>query len=217
MKSIQLTLFLFVAFASFSQEAIRSVKIGDQVWMADNLNVDHYLNGDSIPHVQDPVEWSKLTTGAWCYYENKTENGVKYGRLYNAFALLDPRGLAPDGWHIPTDKEWQKLAAYLGGEEGAGVKIRSTSGCDIKSSDIMKRKNGNNTSGFNGLAAGFRKKDGSFSLMGTAGCWWIFPPEWLQMRGNSTLEHYQASCFNDRLDLLNSERVNGLSVRCIKD
>ncbi len=212
-------LFLFVTLffslvSSYAQEVYKSVKIGSQVWMAENLNVDHYLNGDSIPQVQDPVQWAKLTTGAWCYYENKTENGTKYGKLYNAYAILDPRGLAPDGWHLPSDEEWEKMAIFLGGNEAAGLKIRSTSGC--KPTTIMKSTNGTNTSGFNGLLAGFRKSDGSFTLEGTGAYWWIYPPSWMVDR-NKFIENYHATCYNNRLDRGTSDKVFGLPVRCVKD
>ena len=76
-------------------------KIGNQIWMTENLKVKKYRNGDIIPQVQDSLQWSQLTTGAWCYYENDPSKGI----LYNWFAVNDPRGLAPEGWHIPTDKE----------------------------------------------------------------------------------------------------------------
>lgn len=81
----------------------KSVKIGNQVWMTSNLDVGCYRNGDPIPEVRDPIQWSDLRTGAWCYYENDSGNGT---RLYNWYAVNDPRGLAPLGWHIPSDEEW---------------------------------------------------------------------------------------------------------------
>jgi len=77
-------------------------------WMEENLNTDVYRNGDSIPEVKDPEEWKKLKTGAWCYYNNDAENGKKYGRLYNWYAITDPRGLTPKGWHIPSKNEFEE-------------------------------------------------------------------------------------------------------------
>jgi uncharacterized protein (TIGR02145 family) len=94
---------------------IKEVKIGDQIWMTENLNVDHYRNGDPIPEVKDPVEWAKLKTGAWCYYDNEPENGKKYGKLYNWYAVNDPRGLEPEGWHVPTNTEFDKLREVVNG------------------------------------------------------------------------------------------------------
>src|SRR4030095_15485991 len=89
--------------------------ICDQDWMVKNLDVTTYRNGDIIPEVTDPTVWAALTTGAWCYYENNSTNGTTYGKLYNWYAVNDPRGLAPTGWHVPTDAEWTTLSTCLGG------------------------------------------------------------------------------------------------------
>jgi len=101
----------------------RTVVIGSQLWMAENLNVSHYRNGDSIPEVTDPEQWAKLTTGAWCYYNNDPEMGVIYGKLYNWYAVNDPRGLAPNGWHIPNDNERNTMINFLGGGFSAECKL----------------------------------------------------------------------------------------------
>jgi len=82
-----LSLFLFFG-CNKESNVYKTVTIGTQEWMAENLNVEHYRNGDAIPQVQNADEWAKLTTGAWCYYENKTENGTTYGKLYNWYAYL---------------------------------------------------------------------------------------------------------------------------------
>src|SRR3954471_19314790 len=103
----------------------KAVKIGNQTGMAENLYVVTYRNGDTIPQVQDPKVWSGLKTGAWCYYGGNTQTGIKYGKLYNWYAINDPRGLAPEGWHIPSDEEWTKLTTYLGGKIQASAKIKS--------------------------------------------------------------------------------------------
>jgi Fibrobacter succinogenes major domain (Fib_succ_major) len=87
----------------------KTVKIGTQEWMADNLVVEHYRNGDLIPQVQDKHKWSKITTGAWCYDENDSKSGKSYGKLYNWYAINDSRGLAPKGWHIPNNEEGTKI------------------------------------------------------------------------------------------------------------
>ena len=104
------------------------IKIGDQTWTSKNLDVSTYRNGDVIPQVQSEEEWAKLTTGAWCYYENESDNGTTYGKLYNWYAVNDPRGLAPKGFHIPSDAEWTILTENLGYK--AGTKMKSTSGWD---------------------------------------------------------------------------------------
>ena len=105
-----------------TESQIETVKIGTQIWMTRNLDIDHYRNGDLIPEVTDQDEWVNLTSGAWCCYDNDPANSEIYGKLYNWFTVNDPRGLAPDGWHIPTDTEWKTLAGFLGGEAVAGKK-----------------------------------------------------------------------------------------------
>jgi hypothetical protein len=92
-----------------SAPIIPSVTICDQTWSLYNLDVETYRNGDPIPQVTDGTAWANLTTGAWCYYLNSSANGVVYGKLYNWYAVNDPRGLAPEGWHIPSLREFNYL------------------------------------------------------------------------------------------------------------
>ena len=108
-----------------------SVKIGNQEWMNRNLDVDRFRNRDLIPHIESDEEWKKAGQNeqpAWCYYDNDPENGKKYGKLYNWFAVNDPRGLAPEGFHVPTDDEWTILVEFLGGKDIAGHKMKSVDG-----------------------------------------------------------------------------------------
>ena len=144
--------------------------IGKQIWTSKNLNVTTYRNGEVIPEVKDAKAWANLTTGAWCYYENKTVKGTTYGKLYNWYAVNDARGLAPKGYHIPTDAEWTILTESLGDE--AGTKMKSTSGWE-------NNGNGNNTSGFAGLPGDCCYVNGNFDAiggfthyLGVSGCWW---------------------------------------------
>jgi uncharacterized protein (TIGR02145 family) len=102
------------------------VKICNSTWMKSNLMVSKYRNGDVIPQVSDPTQWANLTTGAWCYYTNDTANGPIYGKLYNWYAVIDSRGLAPIGWHVPSDLEFTTLSNCLGGEPIAGGKMKAT-------------------------------------------------------------------------------------------
>jgi uncharacterized protein (TIGR02145 family) len=141
------------------------VAIGKQIWTSKNLNVTTYRNGDVIPQVQDANAWANLSTGAWCYYENNTANGSSYGKLYNWYAVNDPRGLAPKGYHIPTDNEWTILSENLGGTSEAGTKMKSSSGWKNNS-------NGTNTTGFAGLPGGYRYDYGYFFNVGAHGYWW---------------------------------------------
>lgn len=182
-----------------------TIKIGNQTWMTRNLNVEHYRNGDPIPQVQDKEEWDALTTGAWCYYENQSENGTVFGKLYNWYAVNDSRGLAPDGWHIPSDDEWTQLINFLGGQEVAGEKMKTTSGWD-------EGGNGSNSSGFTAIPGGYRTHDGYFSNMGKNSLFWStteFNSErvWFRNVIGSIPDVYRPNYAKDF----------GLSVRCIKD
>jgi len=147
-----------------------SVKIGSQQWMTENLDVSTYTNGDIIPQVTHETVWANLTTGAWCYYDNDPKNGAIYGKLYNSYAVNDPRGLAPQGWHIPTDAEWITLGTSLGGDAAAGGKMKTTG------TRLWRRPNSRatNESGFAGLPGGYRNQDGVFSNLCRIGFWWSY-------------------------------------------
>jgi uncharacterized protein (TIGR02145 family) len=143
------------------------ISIGEQEWTASNLNVEHYRNGDIIPQVKDKNEWTKLKTGAWCYYDNKPNNGTIYGKLYNWYAVTDSRGLAPKGWHIPTETEWDKLGDYYGSGK-AGGKLKSTTLWEVD--DNPYEKGGTNETGFTALPGGYRSDyDGKLSEAGKFG------------------------------------------------
>ena len=194
-----LTLMLLLSFTIKAQE----IKIGTQTWTTKNLDVTKYRNGDAIPQVQDKNAWAKLKTGAWCYYENNTANGTTYGKLYNWFAVNDTRGLAPKGYHIPTDAEWTILTDNLGKE--AGTKMKSTSGW-------YNDGNGTNTSGFAGLPGGCRFNDGNFYVIGANGSWWS------SSEGYADNAWYRYLNSNDgNVSRLNNDERNGFSVRCLRD
>ena len=182
------------------------IKIGKQTWTTKNLDVDTYCNGDSITHVEDEEEWANLTTGAWCYYENETENGTTYGKLYNWFAVNDPRGLAPNGYHIPTDNEWRILTNYLGGDSIAGTKMKSTSGW-------QNNGNGTNSSGFAGLPGGERELYNSEIYdISDYGYWWSSS----ETDPNSA-SYLILNIYDGNIGRSNFIKKAGYSVRCIKD
>jgi uncharacterized protein (TIGR02145 family) len=127
MKKTILLLVLLIGFkwAAFSQ----TVSIGSQVWMTKNLDVDKFRNGDPILEAKTVQDWVKAVENkqpAWCYYDNNPANGTKYGKLYNWYAVNDPRGIAPVGYHVPSDAEWTKLKDFLGSD--AGIKMKNASG-----------------------------------------------------------------------------------------
>ena len=150
---------------------------GTQVWSNINLDVTTYRDGTPIPQVTDPIAWANLTTGAWCYYNNDPANGAIYGKLYNWYAVAgihdnDPNTqnkiLAPIGWHIPSDAEWTTLITYLGGENIAGGKMKSTGTTLWTPSNV----GATNSSNFTGYPGGCRLFNGSFNAIGTNGIWW---------------------------------------------
>ena len=132
----------------------KTVKIGTQIWMAENLKVTKYQDGTSIPNVKEQEAWTYLTTGAYCYYNNDLNNRAVYGNMYNYFAVTDSRKLAPKGWHIPTKAEWETLIKFLGGDAGgANQKLREA---DYIHWVRKVRTVGNNESGFTVLPGGER-------------------------------------------------------------
>jgi uncharacterized protein (TIGR02145 family) len=187
-----------------------SVKIGKQVWMSENLNVERFRNGDLIPNAQTTEEWEragKLEQPAWCYYENDPKNGGKYGKLYNWYAVMDSRGICPVGWHLPNDNEheWFILINYLGGFDFASKKMKSESGWKDEG-------NGNNISGFNGKPGGNRSELGYFRGLESWGEWWEFNSDdenaWYRyLNSDDNVKPYQTS----------TNKSYGHSVRCIKD
>jgi uncharacterized protein (TIGR02145 family) len=129
MKKVSLILTLLIGFGCISYA--QTVTIGTQVWMTKNLDVSIFRNGDPIPQAKTNEEWKKADENyqpAWCYYDNDPANGTKNGKLYNWYAVIDSRGLAPIGYHIPSDREWTKLTDFLGGRSVAGTKMKSKSG-----------------------------------------------------------------------------------------
>jgi uncharacterized protein (TIGR02145 family) len=216
------------------------VTIGEQVWMSENLNVDKFRNGDSIPQAKSEEEWKKAGESrqpAYCYYENDPANGAKYGKLYNWYAVMDPRGLAPKGWHVPSDAEWRLLTDYLGGVEVAGAKIKSTRGWyeykDIACSNCASwnqeyrekvpchtcrdtrvggkkkvyRGNGSNISGFSGLPGGTRQ-DGLFYSDGQSCDWWS---------STDGITRNLWGPLNSIMDFPKRDKGDGCSVRCLRD
>lgn len=213
----------------FNDKEYKTVKIGDQVWMLENLNVSRYRNGDSIPEVRDPVKWKNLTTGAWCYYYNYPDNGQKYGKLYNWYAVTDPRGLAPAGWHVPSLSEWELLDSLLGMEPG--VKLKSTSYWYIPDKKSIRRLRldaenygATNSSGFTALPGGYRYFEGSFFGLTTYGYWWSssvvkYKKGWTNPKAeyrrpySRSLSYASVNFIEEEL----KQKVEGFSVRCIRD
>jgi len=194
---------------SRDETVYKTVVIGNQTWMAENLNVSSFRNGDLIPEAKSNEEWiaaGENKQPAWCYYNNDAANGRIYGKLYNWFAVNDPRGLAPESWHVSTYEEWDEIMNYLGGVTEAGIKIKSDNGW-------KKNYNGTNESGFSGIPGGNRDSHGIFNGIHSFGEWYIFT------LGNAVwsnrLNKWNYGSYN--IKYLSFAPTVGLSIRCIKN
>lgn len=144
------------------------IKIGNQTWIAENFRSTKYNNGDEIPIISNCAEWSTLVTGACCYYNNESSNGIVFGVLYNYYALSDPRGLAPTGFHVATDEDWRILIESLGGLEVAGGKLK-----EIGFTYWDQPNTGaTNENGFNCRAGGYRDRNCVFQGLGKFCAYW---------------------------------------------
>jgi len=182
------------------------IVIGTQTWAEANLNVSKFRNGDSIPEARTNEEWKAAGESGkpvWCYYNNDPKNGPKYGKLYNWYAVNDPRGLAPNGWSVPAEADWAKLIYYLGGPGVAGDKMKSTTGWN-------EDYNGHNQSGFNGVPGGYRDDIGSFYKIGNVATWWSST----ESKANKAIDFYLSR--TGSADRSISQKQLGESVRCIR-
>ncbi len=196
-----------------------TVKIGDQCWMVENLKVTHYRNGDPIDHVTAGATWGGLTTGAYCEYNNDPANVPIYGRLYNWAAADDPRGLAPNGWHVPTDAEWKQLEMSLGMSpaEADGTEWRGTTeGGKLKEAGTVHWTSPNNgatnESGFTALPGGYRDDNGNFGYLNVGAYFWASTDyssgnAWFRYLGN----------FTSMVGRYYIYEQLGFSVRCVRD
>jgi uncharacterized protein (TIGR02145 family) len=198
----------WISLSASSADALPTIQIGTQKWMNKNLDVAFYRNGDPIPQVTDPTAWAALTTGAWCYYNNDSTQGNKYGKLYNWYAVDDPRGLAPQGWHIPSDAEWTILETTLGGSTVAGGKMKEAGTLNW----TIPNTGGNNNSGFAGLPGGTRNGGGTFNSVGGNGYWWSATES-----ATSTAWYRTLSYFNGTIHRNYANKRYGFSVRCLRD
>ena len=201
------------------------IKIGNQVWMAENLKVTHYRNGDPIPNLKSGWNWKRTKKGAFCYYDNSDKNGKIFGALYNWYAVEDSRNIAPDGWHIPTDGEWNQLEIHLGMSQAEAdeVQFRGTNeGSKLAGNaslwlfdGALKDETEFGTSGFTALPGGSRLyESGDFGGMGEISTFWTstyFDHVWESA-------HYRLIFYADTRSRGEANQMGmGLSVRCVKD
>jgi uncharacterized protein (TIGR02145 family) len=190
----------------------KTVYIGTQQWMAENLKATKYNDGTTIPNITDNTQWQNDTTGAWSYYNNDAANNAKYGKLYNWYAVSKTsngnKNVCPTGWHVPTDAEWTVLTNYLGGETVAGGKMKEVGTTSWNSPNI----DATNTSLFTGLPGGYRRLNGGYDDIGYVGFWWSSTEVSTNDAWYRTLYSHSGSAsrnyFNNR---------DGFSVRCLRD
>ena len=186
-----------------------TVKIGTQTWTVQNLKVRRYRNGDTIPRVKNNGVWNSLNIGAFCNFNNDFDNVAAYGRLYNWYAVTDPRGLAPKGWHVPTIDDYRVLVDYLGGVDVAAGHLKEAGFAHWSSPN----EGADNSSGFTALPNGYRYPWGEFLNLGNVG------PLWSSSE-NETGQPWQISMyswlswvnFDD-----NEDKRCALGVRLVKD
>ena len=189
----------------------RTIQIGGQTWMAENLRAVHYRDGSPIENVTEIFNWTSLASGAWCYYENDTLNRSIYGGLYNWFAVDDPRNICPAGWHVPSDEEFTQLEEYLGGSDYAGIKMREVSQVHWASPNI----GATNESGFTAIPGGTRYWSHSdFFYQGYFATFWTSS----SLTTDTQRAWYRYLATNEvKIESSLWWKITGFSVRCIRD
>ena len=196
------------------------VKIGDQIWMAENLA----YTGSGIHHITDGDQWeSNLDYDAWCYYDNEENYGNTYGVLYQWEAA---KSACPSSWHLPTDEEWTQLENYLKenaysydgviGNNGIAKSLATNSGWSsseisgaVGNSDFP---NFRNKTGFSALPGGIRNDNGSFYHLGDVGFWWSATEVNISNAYDRIMYYVEAPVYR-----YNDNKSGGFSVRCVRD
>jgi uncharacterized protein (TIGR02145 family) len=231
-------IFLILTFKTYSQQAgsikdkrkgenisYKTVLINGQTWMAENLNASRFRNGDIIKEAKTNEEWINAAINnipAWCYYENNSVNGSKYGKLYNWHAIKDPRGITPEGWKVPKTCDVLNIYKSLkDGKNNIGKYMKSLTGWD-------ESGNGENYNGFNALPGGFRKCDvqnnnSYFGGLSHNSSFWTSEIEgdptgcFTYDENSSNPYYFFLTSVNDQITFYTNCRFCGFSVRCIKN
>ncbi len=186
----------------------KTIKIDTQIWMAENLKVTRFRNGDQIQNVDDAIKWENLLDAAFCNYQNNKIFGKKYGNLYNWNVVNDSRGLCPEGWHVPSDEDWQILSDFLGGNNVAGNKMKETGFKHW----AEPNEGATNESGFTALPGGGRDEYGKFIINKYGGHWWSSTED-------GSIDGLVRSIYYGYGSLMRDSyhKNSGFSVRCLKD
>ncbi len=190
---------------------MQSLKVGNQEWMAQNLDVAAFRNGDLIPEAGTTDEWRSATREmrpAWCHVDNDPANDAVFGKLYNWYALNDPRGLSPQGWHVPSDEEWEVMIDMLGGEADAGGRLKARD-------DLWQVPNAGagNESRLSVLPGGYRGYRGGFHALGFMACFWSASEVSARYAWSRYVYSHNTVVRRSR----SGHKGEGLSIRCIRD
>ncbi|MCZ2442676.1 MAG: fibrobacter succinogenes major paralogous domain-containing protein, partial [Flavobacteriales bacterium] len=183
-----------------------TVRIGNQIWMKENLRATHYLTGEPITQIQLKEDWRNTKEGAWCNYQNDTALAKQYGRLYNYQAVYNWRGICPWGWHIPSLYEWEQLIRYLEGESVAGVKMKAVGKWKNLKQPVI------GAVAFQALPAGFRNAMGYFDNLGSNASFWS-----ATLRETNLAWFFIINQDDNRLLKVSGDINYGMSCRCVKD
>lgn len=186
----------------------QTITIGTQVWMAENLKVSKFRNGDVISHTFDEFNWKSLEQEGYCEYENDVDLGEVYGKLYNWYAVADPRNICPVGWHIPTASEWMTLISFLGGEGAAGNAMKEAG----TSHWMLNNAECSNESTFTALPGGYRDYLGIFRDINSYGFWWCSNGFDADRAWALELADNYPGVF-----IISIDKSSGFSIRCVKD
>ena len=185
----------------------KTVKIGDQWWMAENLRVTHFRNGDAIPKIISNAEWADLSNGAFCAYDNDEKNAETYGYLYNWYAVNDSRNIAPEGWRVPDDADWKKLKVnrkYTGSSMAHDASLWVDG--DLKNNQNF------GTCGFFALPGGCRRYDGYYNYIGEYASFWSS-----RNYNKDYACHYLLRYDDTDMYRYAANKRDGFSIRCIRE
>ena len=187
----------------------KTIKIGNQTWMAENLRVSKYRNGDAIPNILDNEEWAALTTGAFCNYNNTSDLDTiaTYGRLYNWYAVADTRGIAPEGWRVPTTADWNELIELLGGDTIASNTLK-----EIGTWHWEDPYESTNSSGFTAIPNGRRYQSRNMNDIGFFATYWTATEASIEHAAFLYLYYFDSKVWKGV-----NYKANGYAVRLIKD
>lgn len=195
----------------FDGNIYTSVIIGSQEWMVQDLKTTHYRNGDEILTGVESTEWKDLTAGAFCNYNGDAGLVATYGRLYNWFAVTDPRGLCPAGWHVPTKDEWDTLMNFLGGQYVAGGKLKEADTVHWDSPNI----DATNETGFTALPCGTRNySSAQYIGLGNQVHFWA---DFEHLSNTTRAARFYIFNYQGILQMDYGDKNFGNSVRCLRD